>query len=292
MLVLHALAAVGRMPGPTLFVVAGVHGDEYEGMEAIRQVFATLDPSTMRGTFFGIPVANPLAYAARTRATPTETDGLNLARVFPGSDQGTVTQRLAHHLLGLVERNVGAQDLFVDLHSGTAEVIFAPMVGFRDTPGIDQHASEEAARHFGLPRLWRIPNSSGPFNAETARRGIPTIGTETTGRAGCRSADVAMYCRGLNNLLAYLGIVTDAPAPERYSGVARPTIEILAPIGGFFRGALQLHDHIQVGNRLGEIIDVTGDTQAEVSAPTTGDIWAIRETPAVRPGELIGMIAH
>ena len=62
-------------------------------------------------------------------------DGLNLARVFPGDAGGTVTQRLAHHLLCLVERNVGAGDLFVDLHSGSADVAFAPMVGFRDVPG-------------------------------------------------------------------------------------------------------------------------------------------------------------
>ena len=94
-------------------------------MEAIRQVFATLDPATMRERSSD-PVANPLAYAARTPATPAPLDGLNLARVFPGSARGTLTQRLAHHLLALVERNVGADDLFIDLHSGSAEVAFAP----------------------------------------------------------------------------------------------------------------------------------------------------------------------
>jgi hypothetical protein len=181
-LVLRALVAVGQAPGPTLLAVAGVHGDEYEGMAAVREVFAALDPATMSGSLLAIPIANPLAYAARTRSTPSEVDGLNLARVFPGDAGGTVTQRLAHHLLCLVERNVGAGDLFVDLHSGSADVAFAAMAGFRDVPGSGREASEEAARHFGLARFWRIPDSPGPFNAETARRGIPTIGTEITGR--------------------------------------------------------------------------------------------------------------
>ena len=69
-LVLRVLVAVGRAPGSTLLAVAGVHGNEYEGMAAVRDVFAALDPATMRGSFLAIPVANPLAYAARTRSTP------------------------------------------------------------------------------------------------------------------------------------------------------------------------------------------------------------------------------
>jgi len=294
-LVLRALVAVGRAPGPTPLVVAGVHGDEYEGMAAVREVFAALDPATMRGSFLAIPVANPLAYAARTRSTPAEVDGFNLARVFPGDAGGTVTQRLAHHLLCLVERNVSANDLFADLHSGSADVAFAAMAGFRDVSGAGREASEEAARHFGLARLWRIPDSIGPFNAETARRGIPTIGTEITGRAGCDSADVAAYVTGLRNLLAYLRIHyhdhDQASALVRWGGPARPTLDLFSPAGGFFRTAVQLHDHVERGARLGEIVDLDGDVVAEVVAPMAGEVWAWRATPAVRPGELIGMIA-
>jgi len=292
-LVLRALVVVGRAPGPTLLAVAGVHGDEYEGMAAVREVFAALDPATMRGAFLAIPVANPLAYAARTRSTPAEVDGFNLARVFPGDAGGTVTQRLAHHLLCLVERNVGPDDLFADLHSGSAAVAFAAMAGFRDVSGAGREASEEAARPFGLARLWRIPDSPGPFNAETARRGVPTIGTEITGRASCDSADVATYVTGLRNLLAYLRIHhhDQAPAPVRWDGPARPTMDLFSPAGGFFRTAVQLHDHVERGARLGEIVDLDGDVVAEVVAPMAGEVWAWRATPAVRPGELIGMIA-
>ena len=290
-LILRALVAVGREPGPTLLVVAGVHGDEYEGMAAVREVFAALDPAAIRGSFFAIPVANPLAYSARSRSTPASVDGLNLARVFPGDAGGTVTQRLAHHLLCLVERNVGPGDLFVDLHSGSADVTFAPMIGFRDIYGPARGASEEAARHFGITRFWRIPDSSGPFNAETARRGVPTIGTETTGRAGCDPADVAVYAAGLRNLLAYLRIQDSAPTPVRLDGSARPTLEVISPAGGFFRAAVQLLDEVDSGARLGEIVDLDGEVVAEVVAPMAGEVWACRATPAVRPGELIGMIA-
>src|SRR5262245_42171787 len=58
---LPALVVRGARPGPALLGVAGVHGDEYEGMEALRIVFTCLDPEQMAGTFLAIPVCNPFA---------------------------------------------------------------------------------------------------------------------------------------------------------------------------------------------------------------------------------------
>jgi predicted deacylase len=289
-LALPALLVKGTTPGPTLVAVAGVHGNEYEGMEAIRTVFAALDPADLRGTFFAIPVANPLAYAARGRATPAAIDGLNLARVFPGSATGTPTPRLAHLLLALVERHVGCDDLFIDFHSGSEDVAFATLVGFRDVYSPARERSEEVARHFGIPLLWRIPDSAGPFNAETARRGIPTIGTETTGRAGFDPAGYQAFAAGLRNALAFLGITAD-PLPTCGSMPARATVDITAREGGFFRPSVALHAEVRAGDLIGTTIDTWGTIVDEITTLVSGTIWACRATPAVRPGEMIAMIA-
>ena len=48
---LPVLMARGRENGPTLLVTAGVHGDEYEGVRTIFEVFDSLDASTMKGNF-------------------------------------------------------------------------------------------------------------------------------------------------------------------------------------------------------------------------------------------------
>ena len=289
-LALPAMLVKGSAPGPTLLAVAGVHGNEYEGMEAIRTVFTALNPAAMRGTFFAIPVANPLAYAARTRATPAAIDGLNLARVFPGSVSGTLTPRLAHHLLALVERHVGPDDLFIDFHSGSEDVAFATLVGFRDVYSPARQRSEEAARHFGIPLLWRIPDSAGPFNAETARRGIPTIGTETTGRAGFDPGGFQAFVAGLQNTLTFLGITAE-PRPPRLAIPARATVDIAARTGGFFRPTIALHDEVRAGDLIGPVTDTWGAMVDEITSPVSGTIWACRATPAVRPGEMVAMIA-
>src|SRR5437899_3042027 len=80
------LVARGARPGKTLLVTAGVHGDEYEGMEAIRRLFAGLDPAEMVGAVVGLPVVNVPAYHAITREGA---DGLNMARIFPGDPAGS-----------------------------------------------------------------------------------------------------------------------------------------------------------------------------------------------------------
>jgi predicted deacylase len=291
-LLLPAFVVNGASPGRTLFTVAGVHGDEYEGMVAIRRIVARLDPARMRGRLIAIPVANPLAYEARARVAPLHHDGLNLARVFPGDPSGSPSRMLASALLDLVQRCVGPDDLFLDFHSGSADVTFATVIGFRGVPGEHTVRAEAAARCFGLERIWLIPDSPGPINAETARRGIVTLGTETTGRAGCDPEDVAVYEQGLWNLLAYLGVVQPAESNAPTNAPVRASVDVLAPATGFFNAERQLYDEVEQGDLLGTIVDLFGDPIAPVYAPRAGELWASRTMPPVRTGELIATIAQ
>lgn len=89
---LPLLQAVGARPGPVFAVTAGVHGDEYEGVRAIFEVFESIDAADLAGTVLAVPVVNPPAHWAVTRTSPV--DGANLARVFPGDTQGTLSDRL------------------------------------------------------------------------------------------------------------------------------------------------------------------------------------------------------
>ena len=77
---LAVLVARGGAAGPTLLVLGGVHGDEYEGPHAVRTVFRALAAGQLRGTFIGVPVTNVPAFAAGTRSSPL--DGLNLALIY------------------------------------------------------------------------------------------------------------------------------------------------------------------------------------------------------------------
>jgi predicted deacylase len=288
---LPALVARGQFEGRTLLAIAGVHGDEYEGMEAIRLFFDELDPSRMHGSFIAIPIANPFAYEARARVAPLAVDGANLARVFPGDPASSPSRALAKAILDFVESTLTPNDLLIDFHSGSADVEFASLIGFRDIPGPASVRSEEAARHFGLESFWRIPDSRGPLNAESTRRGIPTIGTETTGRAGCIGEDVDRYVEGLRGMLAFLDIIP-GEKPNRLSARPLPTVSLVAPTTGFLRHRKKLHDQVAAGEELGVLINPFGEITATIVSPVTGTIWAARAMPPVWTGELMFMIAR
>ncbi|MCB9685782.1 MAG: succinylglutamate desuccinylase/aspartoacylase family protein [Alphaproteobacteria bacterium] len=96
----HATVLDAREPGPTALVQAGIHGDEIAGVHALQELLEEgLRPR--RGRLVVIPVMNPPAYRARTRAVE---GGLDLNRSFPGDPAGERYEtRLAATYLALCE---------------------------------------------------------------------------------------------------------------------------------------------------------------------------------------------
>jgi uncharacterized protein len=70
----------GKKDGPVVNIHAGIHGDEYEGIEATWRLPERINPSELSGTIVATPIVHLAAYGAGTRESPI--DGKNLARVF------------------------------------------------------------------------------------------------------------------------------------------------------------------------------------------------------------------
>src|SRR5271165_1236783 len=83
----------GSEPGPTLALLGGVHGDEEEGVLAVRRVLLEAMDLPLCGTIRAVAPAHPASWAACSRTSPL--DGGNLARSFPGDVGGSPTQLLA-----------------------------------------------------------------------------------------------------------------------------------------------------------------------------------------------------
>ena len=286
---LPVLAVRGRHPGPTALLVSGVHGDEFEGIAALPQLVRGLDPEVVHGTVLALPVCNPYAFAAKSRCTPEALDGANLARVFPGDRGGGPTHRLAAVLFALATKVLTPDGLFVDLHSAGTRYRYLPLAGFRDIPGPARAASEEAARHVGVGRLWRIWDQRGMFNAEMTRVGIPTVGLEAPGQGGCHDDDVAAYVTGLRNLLAWRGLLETPAAPRDDSAPQCPT-ELTAAADGLFRIRRAAGDWVRHDDPIGLITDTFGETIATIRAPHDGQIWGIRTFGSIQAGDLAAWV--
>jgi uncharacterized protein len=289
---LPVMVARGSRPGPTALLVAGVHGDEFEGIVALSRVMGSLQPASMAGTVITLPVCNPFAFRAQSRATSVHIDGANLARVFPGDANGTPTARLAWALFAMATRLLGPSDLMVDLHSAGSRYRYLGLVGFRDVDGPARRSSEEAARHFGLAkafRLWAIPPQRGMFNAETTLAGIPTVAAEAPGQGQCTSEDVERYADGARNLLRFKGIMPGDAPPSEPGPASRP-LELVASVDGVLVTEHTVGDRVDEGERVGTILDIFGAMREEVRASKTGELWALRTFATVYTGEMVAWI--
>src|SRR6185437_5340429 len=132
-----------------------------------------LSPDALGGRVKVVPVSNPLAFAARSRTSPP--DGGNLARVFPGRADGSVTERIAHLLTREV---IEGADLLVDLHSAGARYEMPVFAGFVSDAPMGARSGEATAA-FGAPMVWEhLGSGPGRSMSAAGELGVASIYVE------------------------------------------------------------------------------------------------------------------
>ena len=272
-----AFVCRGPESKPVAVIVAGIHGDEYEGPSAVAELTKRLRPDAMQGSVVAIPVANPGALCAAQRTSPE--DGLNLARTFPGNSHGSTTERLAARLFDGV---IADADFVIDLHSGGVEYNFLPLAGFYGEvePG---NPSYMAARRMGLPILWKLPETDGVLSREAWRRGIPAIGAEYLGAGQLSREGVSRYVAGVLSCLKLWGICSEEKLlPE--SGDVLTGDWQLASATGVFGAHIPLGARVVAGDELAEIRDLRGDVLERFVGRSPGIVMALRSKAYIRTG--------
>ena len=283
---LPLLTLTGAELGPTLLVFAGVHGDEYEGVEAIHRIAEQVSPPTLSGTLLMVPVCNMAAYATATRNSPI--DGLNLARVFPGSETGTLTQQIAHWLK---HRLISAADFLIDLHSAGVVGDIPTMAGYIHSDDDVGRRSLAAARVFGAPVLWGHPPPVPPGRTLTAalELGVSCLYTEAAGAGRARPQDVDCFTRGVFNVMRHLDMLEGepelTPPPLHLLGDGNMDEVMSAPMAGYFRPHVELLEEVQAGQLVGSILDPLGHVLAELRAERDGVVIMRRGLHRVLSGD-------
>ena len=80
---LPVMVVTGAVDGPTIMLIAGEHGNEYESIVALQTLMNEVDPAALRGTIVGVTVTSIDSYLANQRQA--KSDEKNLARVWPGT---------------------------------------------------------------------------------------------------------------------------------------------------------------------------------------------------------------
>ena len=114
--------------GPRVAVIAGIHGDELEGLYVCHRLAAWLEqlaeahPHALRGRVDLIPALNPLGIDTLERFVPVFDADLN--RNFPGDAEGLLPQRIAAAAMAAL---AGAA-LVIDIHASNIFLREIPQV--------------------------------------------------------------------------------------------------------------------------------------------------------------------
>jgi uncharacterized protein len=284
----------GSADGPQLTVLSGVHGCEYASMAGVRIWARALESRELHGRVRVVPVLNMSAFRARTPFVVPE-DGKNLNRCFPGNPSGTLAERLAHATFSQL---IVGTDAVIDVHCGDMVEALEPFAMYEAGPA--EERARELATAYGLGYVIRQepgPDRAvgGTTSAAAAQIGVAAITAEAGGCGLVEQAAVDRHVRGLNRVLATLGMADAGPAAD--GGTAPEYLNrflwLRCAEEGWWEPAVGPGAKVAQGQLLGRVTSIDGAmTQEEISAPADGVVLFLTSSPAVAAdGLLLGLAA-
>ncbi|WP_027803572.1 succinylglutamate desuccinylase/aspartoacylase family protein [Paraburkholderia dilworthii] len=261
------LVCIKNGDGPTAVLIAGTHGDEYEGQIALLELARSIEPSEVHGRIIILPALNFPAVEAGRRVSPLDEGNLN--RLYPGEAHGTATQMIAHYMATVL---LPMADLVVDLHSGGRSLDYVPCALVR--PFADNDLDDRQMtmlRIFGAPFSCVTDGKGGggdttlPATAE--KLGVPVITAELGGGAMLRSYGKELARLAVLRLLDHIDLRVDGalPQPEQTRVMVGGRGGFLyAEAEGLFEPASKPGDEVTAGQHAGYLHSIERPTEAPV----------------------------
>jgi hypothetical protein len=284
MVPVHRLA--GREDGPTLGLVALLHGDEMLPNEIIRRVLRAVDRTALRGSILAAPLGHGPAFEALSRNSPI--DMLDLNRAFPGDRDGWVTERIAHVL---AHDFLDRIDLLIDMHSGG---VFPTVDYVYMTP-----EARELALALGCELMYvtRDPHPGGLLGVARAR-GIPAAILEIGGGLVADDVFAAKGVRAVLNVLKRFGMIDGEPELPEQQVLFDEMAWLRPAAGGILHPEIaldRLGSIVSRGELLGRVVSAaTYDVLEEMRAPfERGYLVLLRASLSrVNPGDFAYMVGN
>jgi predicted deacylase len=292
------VAVFNNGPGPRILLIAGTHGDEYEGQVVLARLIHDLRAEDIRGRIIVLPSLNTPAAMAGLRTSPLD-DG-NLNRAFPGDPDGGPTWKIAdyvqNHLVPLV-------DVVMDFHGGGSSLAYRPHASTHfaadATPELKQR-SLDAVKALGVKHvmIFELPDSSaGGMSTATRRHGRIYLNGEYGGTGSLTRDSIGLVENVVQRLLAFLDAVDASlpslPPPQALR-VFGPTAYVYAPDAGVFVPNTKLGDTVAAGDICGELVfpENPGREPIVLRFDGAGDVVCQRHPARVERGDCVAHLAE
>lgn len=269
-----------KKPGPCVLITAGIHGDEINGVEIVRQVISKKINKPARGTIICIPVINVFGFLNMERAFP---DGRDLNRVFPGTQNGSLASRFAYQFTNKI---LPLADFCLDFHTGGGSRFNVAQI--RVDP--DKKELMPYAQIFGAPFIVYSKNITKSYRSTCAKMGTPVLLFEG-GKSQISDKDIARAgVHGVMRILDHLKMLDkDFVVSEQTkdSIIIQSSTWLRAKYSGLLHLKSTCGDFVEKNEVIATITDPYGTFRHKVKASNDGYIINTNEASLVYQGDAI-----
>jgi predicted deacylase len=269
-----------KIDGPVVLFSAGIHGDEINGVEIVRQLITKKINKPTRGTIICIPVINIFGFLNKSRKFP---DGRDLNRVFPGSKNGSLASRFAYHMLTDILPLV---DYAVDFHAGGASRFNAPQI--RLAPNNPELIT--LANVFNAPFTLFSKNVAGSFRNASHKLNVKMLLFEGGKSLDINKSVTDAGVQGVKRLLSHLDMLDLRNTIEQSESTTiyiEKSSWIRAQCSGLLHDNGCIGRYVEKGTLLATITDPFGAFERKVNAPNDGYIINANLSPIVYQGDAV-----
>jgi len=269
-----------KKPGPTILFTAGIHGDEINGIEIVRQLISKGINKPKIGTTICIPVLNIFGFINMARAFP---DGRDLNRVFPGMKNGSLASRVAYELIHEVVPHV---DFIVDFHTGGAYRFNAPQIRIEKGSEDD----DVMAEIFGAPFILYSKNLNKSFRNACNKLGKPILLYEGGKSFDLDNTVTNTGVNGAKRIMNHFGMLRrqfKVTEPKKECVKITESSWMRAKHSGMFKATIKVGVEVKIGDDIGNITDPYGKFNHFVKANHSGYIININQSPIVYQGDAL-----
>ena len=254
----------GGSQGASLCLTAGIHGDEINGVEIARRVFASLDPAEVSGTVVILPMINLAGIRSGERYMADRRD---LNRLFPGRRDGSLSSIVAASVFKIVTRHCQA---LIDLHTGSFSRLNTPQIRV----SLDRPGALDMARHFGSGVVVLGDGPKGSLRREASDAGIDAIIYEAAGPHRFDPEAAQVGADGVRSVMAWMGMLKMPMKTIPFNSIFRRTYWERVPLrgGGFFFPAIEIGSRVQAGDHLGTIHAPGTEVETPILARRAGTV--------------------
>lgn len=267
--------------GPVLLLTGGLHGDEINGIEIVRQMIVNELAVPDKGTVIAIPLVNVYGFIQNSRGVP---DGKDINRSFPGVETGSLARQVAHTLMKEIIPHV---DIGIDYHTGGATRSHYPHIRC----SLHYKKNRELAEAFGPPIIINYPLIDNSFRKAAQYKGKQILVFETGEALRFDKTGIREGIDGTLRLMKHLGMRSTAP---RFDGTKTylKTTWVRADYAGLFQPGVKTGDHTYKSQVLGHITDPFGKSQYKVTSTRKGRVVGLNHGPVVHKGDAIINLAY